>query len=211
MDLPPFCRKNHRYLPMLRRGEPAIPPLAITLNDLVRGHPPRIVARSGNQRGRAIHPPDQQFAGGGVAAVMGNLNKCRRQMLPVAADHRLLRLTFYIAGQQDAGATVIDPHHAGVIVSLCRAARQRPQRLESESLPLPALAAMARQMTRLAWRAAHPRLRPCLQHRFEAAAMVKMLVAQHNPLQLQMVPAQPRDNHLSTAVALRPCRPGIVQ
>lgn len=41
--------------------------------------------------------------------------------------------------------------------------------------------------------------------------MVKMLVAQHNPLQLQMAPAQPRDNHLSTAVALRPCRPGIVQ
>ena len=122
MDLPPFCGKNHRYLPLLRRGEPAITPLAVALNRLVRGHPPRIVARSGGQRGRAIHPADQQRAGGGIAAVVGNLNKCRRQMPPVTADHRLLRLTLYIAGEQDAGATIIDPHHTGMIVTLCRAA-----------------------------------------------------------------------------------------
>jgi hypothetical protein len=69
-------------------------------------------------------------------------------MLPVAADHRLLRLTFNIAGQQNAGATVIDTHHAGVIITLCCAARQRPQRLKVKSLPLPAFAAMTRQMTR---------------------------------------------------------------
>lgn len=80
--------------------------------------------------------------------MVGNLDKCRRQMLPVTADHRLLRLTFYIAGEQDAGATIIDAHHAGVIITLCRAARQRPQGLEVESLSLPALTAMARQMTR---------------------------------------------------------------
>ncbi len=50
--------------------------------------------------------------------MVGNLNKCRRQMPPVTADHRLLRLTFYIAGEQDAGATIIDPHHTGMIVTL---------------------------------------------------------------------------------------------
>lgn len=80
--------------------------------------------------------------------MVGNLNKCRRQMPPVTADHRLLRLTFYIAGEQDAGATIIDPHHTGMIVTLCRVARQRPQGLEVESLPLPALTAMTRQMMR---------------------------------------------------------------
>ena len=41
-----------------------------------------------------------------------------------------------------------DPHHTGMIVTLCRAARQRPQGLEVESLPLPALTAMTRQMMR---------------------------------------------------------------
>jgi hypothetical protein len=68
-------------------------------------------------------------------------------MPPVTADHRLLRLTFNIAGQQDAGATIIDPHHAGAIITLCRAARQ-PQGLEVKSLPLPAFTAMTRQMMR---------------------------------------------------------------
>ncbi len=41
--------------------------------------------------------------------------------------------------------------------------------------------------------------------------MIQMFMAQHNPLQLQMVPAQPRDNHLLTAITLRPSRPGIVK
>jgi hypothetical protein len=125
---------------------------------------------------------DQQFAGRGVAAVMGNLNKCRRQMLPVAADHRLLfplratmrggcprtrsfsaiasggiagsprrrrcrrqmlpvaadhrllRLTFYIAGQQDAGATVIDSHRVDGAAALVSASRYNAWRMPSHKV-----------------------------------------------------------------------------
>lgn len=69
---------------------------------------------SGKQK--LAQPPANAAQQGGsgrrITAVMGNLDKCRRKMLPVVANHRLLRWRFDIPGEQDTVLAVINTHHA---------------------------------------------------------------------------------------------------
>ena len=51
----------------------------------------------------------------------------------------------------------------------------------------------------------------CARLRERTNKLAAQLRDKENALQLQMMPAQPRDNHLLTAVALRPCWPGIIE
>lgn len=60
--------------------------------------------------------------------MMWNLDKCRRQMLPVAAQHCALCRSFDITGEQNTALAVINAHHAGAIIAGRSRSRQRPKR-----------------------------------------------------------------------------------
>ena len=107
-----------------------------------------------------------------------NLNKCRRKMLPVMAYHLLFGRDFDITGKQNATPAVIDPNHAGTIVSLMLACRQRPKRLKSKPSPAPGFPSAAREMSTQIKRATNNEIWPRLNNRIQATAMIKMFVAQ---------------------------------
>lgn len=70
----------------------------------------------------------------------------RRKMLPVMTEHFQFRGGLYIARQQNTVRTIINLYDARVIIPLRRVSFQRPVHAKTQSLPLPRLTAVTRQM-----------------------------------------------------------------
>lgn len=79
--------------------------------------------------------------------MMGHLNNCRRQVLPIVTKHFLFSWSLDIASQQDALLAVIYFDYTRAIIPLLRINLEWPVRGEVKSLPLPRFTTYTGKMT----------------------------------------------------------------